>query len=56
MTDLILMKKKMEKLRLGGMLMTYEQRLHSAQEERWSYSSLMDTLLTDEVEKRKMRS
>lgn len=52
MGDLILMNKKMEKLRLGGMLMTYEQRLQMAQEEHWSYSSLFDILLTDEVDKR----
>lgn len=50
MTDSVLMNKKMEKLRLSGMLTTHEQRLKMAQEEHWSYSSLLDTLLTDEIE------
>jgi DNA replication protein DnaC len=52
MSELITMNKKLEKLRLGGMLLTYDQRLKSAQEEGWSYSALLDMLLTDEIDRR----
>jgi DNA replication protein DnaC len=52
MDDTVLLNKKMEKLRLSGMQLTLEQRLKTAQNERWSYSMLLDTLLTDEVERR----
>lgn len=44
--------KKLERLRLGGMLTTYEQRLKAAQEQGWSYSALLDMLLTDEIDRR----
>lgn len=52
MNDMVLISKKMEALRLRGMLTTCCERLDTAQKERWSYSSLIDTLLTDELEKR----
>jgi len=52
MDDTVILNKKMEKLRLSGMQQTLEQRLKAAQSERWSYSTFLDTLLTDEVEKR----
>lgn len=44
--------KKLERLRLGGMQTTYEQRLKAAQEQGWSYSALLDMLLTDEIDRR----
>jgi DNA replication protein DnaC len=52
MEDLILLDKKMERLRLGGMRSTCAQRVKTAQSEKWSYSAFLDTLLTDEVERR----
>jgi DNA replication protein DnaC len=52
MEDEILLDKKMEKLRLGGMRSTCSERLRAAQSEHWSYSAFLDMLLTDEVEKR----
>jgi DNA replication protein DnaC len=52
MNDLILITKKMELLRMKGMLTTFSQRLEIAQSERWSYSTFLDTLLSDEIEKR----
>ena len=55
MSDPILLKTKMQKLRLGGMLQTCEQRLKAAQAEHWSYSAFLDTLLIDEVDSRHNR-
>jgi DNA replication protein DnaC len=50
--DEVLLSKKLDKLRLSGMQMTVEQRLRSAQNEKWSYSAFLDTLLADEIDKR----
>lgn len=52
MSDTILLDRKLEKLRLGGMLASCGQRLKAAQSEKWSYSAFLDTLLTDEIERR----
>jgi DNA replication protein DnaC len=52
MDDSSLLDKKMERLRLGGMRQTCDSRLKTAQSEHWSYSAFLDTLLTDEVERR----
>lgn len=52
MSDMSLLDKKMERLRLGGMRQTCKDRLKTAQSEQWSYSAFLDTLLTDEVERR----
>ena len=52
MNDMVLISKKMETLRLKGRSATCRERLDAAQKEHWSYSDLLDTLLTDEVEKR----
>jgi len=52
MRDIITINKKLEKLRLGGMQMTCDHRLKTAQEENWSYSALLDMLLTDEIEQK----
>jgi DNA replication protein DnaC len=43
---------KLSKLKLSGMVETLEQRLDSAMEEKWSYSMLIEMLLTDEIERR----
>lgn len=52
MNDMVLICKTMETLRLRGMSKTCCERLDATQKERWSYSNLLDTLLTDEIEKR----
>jgi DNA replication protein DnaC len=52
MDDSSLLDKKMARLRLGGMRVTFNERLKMAQSEHWSYSAFLDTLLTDEVERR----
>jgi DNA replication protein DnaC len=44
--------KKLNRLKMPGMVETFEQRLNQAMEEKWSYSSLVEMLLTDEIEKR----
>ena len=44
--------KKLNRLRLSGIVHSLEQRLQQATEEHWSYSMFMETLLTDEIEKR----
>lgn len=52
MNDECLLDKKMEKLRLSGIRMTYKERLKNAQNEHWSYSAFLDILLTDEIERK----
>ncbi len=44
--------KKLCRLRLSGMTASFEQRLKQAAEENWAYSMLLETLLTDEIERR----
>ena len=43
---------KLSKLKLSGMTETLEQRLDTAMKEKWSYSTLLEMLLTDEIEYR----
>ena len=43
--------KKMSRLKMPGMAETLEQRLELAMKEKWSYSSLVEVLLTDEIER-----
>lgn len=52
MNDECLLDKKMEKLRLSGIRVTYKERLKNAQNEHWSYSAFLDILLTDEIERK----
>jgi DNA replication protein DnaC len=44
--------KKLCRLKLSGMATSLEQRLKQAKEEKWAYSMLIETLLTDEIERR----
>lgn len=44
--------RKLNKLKLPGMALTLQQRIEQAMEEKWSYSNLIETLLTDEIERR----
>lgn len=46
------LEKKLERLRLTGMKFTCQDRIKSAQAEGWAYSALLDTLLTDELDRR----
>jgi DNA replication protein DnaC len=55
MNETTLICKKLKKLKLPGLIETLEQRLKQAVEERWSYSTFLDTLLTDEVDKRDIK-
>jgi DNA replication protein DnaC len=48
--DLIM--KKLRRLKMPGIVETLEQRLEQAVKEKWSYSTLVEMLLTDEIERR----
>jgi len=50
--DTTLISNKLSKLKLSGIAETLEQRLDTAMKEKWSYSTLIEMLLTDEVERR----
>lgn len=50
--DHLQMSKKLSKLRLPGIAASLEQRLKQAREEKWAYSTFIETLLTDEIERR----
>lgn len=47
-----LLTQKLSKLRLSGITASLEQRLKQATEEKWAYSMFIETLLTDEIERR----
>ena len=48
--DTTLIINKLSKLKLSGMTETLQQRLDTAMKEKWSYSTLIEMLLTDEIE------
>lgn len=50
--DVVHMNRKLAKLRLLGIATTIEQRMNQAISEKWSYSMFLETLLTDEIERR----
>jgi DNA replication protein DnaC len=50
-----LISQKLSRLRLPGIAISFEQRLKQANEEKWAYSTFMETLLTDEIERRDNR-
>jgi DNA replication protein DnaC len=52
MNDLVLLKPKLTRLKLSGVLETLSARLEQATAERWSYSQFLDCLASDEVERR----
>ena len=52
MNESALICKKLKRLKLPGLIATLDQRLKQAQEEKWSYSTFLDMLLADEVDKR----
>lgn len=52
MDQLAQLKPKLIRLKLSGILETFEQRMGQAMEEKWEYSQFLLTLLSDEVERR----
>jgi DNA replication protein DnaC len=50
--DHVLLSKKLSRLKLPGIALSLENRLQQAMEEKWAYSMLIETLLTDEIERR----
>lgn len=52
MNDLVLLKPKLTRLKLSGILETLGGRLEQATKEKWSYSQFLDCLASDEVERR----
>lgn len=52
MEDIEHIKLKIKKLKMKGLMNTFEHRLKQASEERWSYSTLLDVVLADEVDQR----
>ena len=44
--------RKLSRLKLPGIVEMLEQRLSEAMKEKWSYSTLLELLLTDEIERR----
>jgi DNA replication protein DnaC len=50
--DEIQVTKKLHRLRLPGMEAFLDHRLKQAMEEKWSYSMFLETLLTDEINRR----
>lgn len=53
--DNILIMKKLNRLKLPGISQMLEQRLDQAMKEKWSYSTLVDMLFTDEIERRNQK-
>lgn len=52
MEETVFINKKIQRLKMPGMLSTFEQRLQTASVEKWSYSTFLDTLLSDELDQR----
>jgi len=52
MDELVALKPKLARLKLSGILETLSERLNQATGEKWSFTHLLDVLLSDEVERR----
>lgn len=52
MDETVLISKKITTLKMPGMFNTFESRLKIASIEKWSYSTFLDMLLTDELDRR----
>jgi len=52
MDDLVLLRPKLLRLKLSGILATMDDRIAQAAEEKWSYSQFLLTLFSDEVDRR----
>jgi len=56
MNELSLLRPKLVRLKLSGILETLDQRMDQAIQDKWSYSQFLLTLTTDEVERRDHRN
>lgn len=52
MNEMVLLKPKLVRLKLSGMLESLDERMREAMEEKWEYSHFLLRLCTDEVERR----
>ena len=52
MDEMVLLKPKLTRLKLSGVLETFKDRIDQAMKEKWPYSQFLDCLLSDEVERR----
>ena len=52
MADIALLKPKLTRLKLSGMMDSLQLRFDEAVEEKWSFSDFLERLLQDEVERR----
>lgn len=52
MDELALLKPKLVRLKLSGMLDSIAPRLPQALSEKWTFTNLLDILLQDEIERR----
>jgi DNA replication protein DnaC len=52
MDELAMLKPKLTRLKLSGVLETLADRMQRAMGEKWSYSQFLDVLVSDEVERR----
>ena len=52
MDELAVLKPKLTRLKLSGVLETLADRMQRAMGEKWSYSQFLDVLISDEVERR----
>jgi len=52
MEETVLLKPKLTRLKMSGVLETLNTRLEQAMKEKWPYSQFLDCLLSDEVERR----
>jgi DNA replication protein DnaC len=50
--DNTLIIKKLSRLKLSALAISFDQRLKQAMAEKWAYSTFLETLLTDEIERR----
>jgi hypothetical protein len=50
--DSAIITKKLKRLKMPGITETLEARLTQAMQEKWSYSTFFEMLLTDEIERR----
>ena len=52
MDEMTLLRPKLTRLKLSGVLETLPDRMQQAMSEKWPYSQFLDALVSDEVERR----
>lgn len=55
MDETVFISKKIQRLKMPGMLSLFESRLQTASIEKWSYSTFLDILLSDEIDQRNQK-